>query len=287
MKVVLVTGSTGALGRAVVERIRKDGHFHVVEAGRSPSNEHGIVLDVRNSEQITDVINKIKPDLILHLAATYVNEFSEAYAVNVEAARHVMNAIMHLRSCSRVLLIGSAAEYGIVKPEENPIREDRILKPVSLYGLTKAWQTQLAGLYAHYGVDVVVARIFNLNGPKMNKSLFIGHLQKQIEEVLSGRRTIIEVGLLTSLRDYVSTNEAALQILKIAECGETGHVYHVASGIPISIRDILYQYLAEYNIDETIVKESAELTTHTGYSIQEIYADVTRTKQLMQKMKVK
>jgi len=152
-------------------------------------------------------------------------------------------------------LIGSAAEYGVVRLEENPIREDRVLNPVSIYGLTKAWQTQLAGYYASSGVDVVVARVFNLDGPRLSERLFIGRLQKQIAEVLACQKTVIELGPLTAIRDYVSTDEAADQVLAIAEHGETGRVYHVASGLPVKMRDILVRYLSIHKLDASIVHE--------------------------------
>lgn len=281
MKTVLVTGATGALGRAVIERLLKDVDWRVIATSRHRHDECGFQLDVRNREQILAAIKITKPDLILHLAATFVNDFDDAYVMNVEAARHLLEVVRQSGLGTRVLLIGSAAEYGVVRPEDNPIREDRVLNPVSIYGLTKAWQTQLAGLYANRGVNVVVARIFNLDGPRLSERLFIGRLQKQIDEVLSGRRSVIELGPLTATRDYVSIDVAADQILAIAAHGESGRVYHVASGKPIKMRDLLIHYLAIHKLDVSIVQEAADLTNRIGYDVPVIYADVTNTMQLM------
>lgn len=281
MKSVLVTGATGALGQAVIARLRKDGHCRVVATSRRHHDEADFQLDVCDHEQLAIVINHTKPDLILHLAATFVNDFEEAYAVNVEATRYLLEVVQQSGYCTRVLLIGSAAEYGVVQPAENPIREDRVLCPVSIYGLTKAWQTQLAGLYASRGVDVVVARVFNLDGPKLSERLFIGRLQKQIAEVLSGLKTVIELGSLTATRDYVFTEEAAEQILAVAAHGESGHVYNVASGKPVTMRDLLIRYLAINKLDASIVHEAVNLTNRIGYDVPVIFADITKTMQLM------
>lgn len=281
MKTVLVTGATGALGQAVIARLRKDGHWRVVVTSRHCHDECDFQLDVRDPQQLALAINHSKPDLILHLAATFVNNFDEAYVVNVEATRHLLEAVQQSGFRIRVLLIGSAAEYGVVRPEENPIREDRVLNPVSIYGLTKAWQTQLAGLYACRGVDVVVARVFNLDGQRLSERLFIGRLQKQIDEVLAGLKSVIELGPLSATRDYVSTDEAADQILAIAAHGESGRVYHVASGKPVTMHDILIRYLEHHKLDASIVRESAVLTNRIGYDAPVIYADVTSTMQLM------
>lgn len=281
MKTVLVTGATGALGQAVIARLQGHGHYRVFATRRHGGTVSGFQLDVRDRNRFISVIASVEPDLVLHLAATFANDFDEAYSVNVAATRHLLDTVEQSGRRTRILLVGSAAEYGVVRSDENPIREDRVLAPVSIYGLTKAWQTQLAGLYATRGVDVVVARIFNLDGPGLSERLFIGRLQKQIEEVLAGRKSAIELGPLSAIRDYVSTNEAADQILAIATRGNAGRVYHVASGIPVTMRAVLARYLTSSGLEASIVREEAALSNRSGYDVPAIYADVSSTSQLM------
>jgi nucleoside-diphosphate-sugar epimerase len=281
MKKVLVTGANGALARAVIARLGQNDRYQVVGASRRPAAAGEVQLDLRDKDQIADTVKQIAPDLVLHLAATFASDFDEAYAVNVEAARHLLEAVQGAGRPIRVVLIGSAAEYGVVLPEENPLREDRVLKPVSVYGLTKSWQTGLASLYAGRGVDVVVARVFNLDGPGLSDRLFVGRLQKQIDDVKAGRKSTIELGPLDAVRDYVETGDAAEQILAIASCGATGEVFHVASGVPVSMQNLLKKYLAEHHLDESIVKAAPMLSNRTGYDVPVIYADMTKTNQLM------
>jgi nucleoside-diphosphate-sugar epimerase len=281
MKRVLVTGATGALGQAVIARLQGHGHYRVFATRRHGGTVSGFQLDVRDRNQFISAIDSVEPDLVLHLAATFANDFDEAYSVNVAATRHLLDTVEQSGRRTRILLVGSAAEYGVVRSDENPIREDRVLAPVSIYGLTKAWQTQLAGLYASRGVDVVVARIFNLDGPGLSERLFIGRLQRQIEEVLAGGKSAIELGPLSAIRDYVSTNEAADQILAIATRADAGKVYHVASGIPVTMRAMLARYLTGNGLEASIVREGAGLSNRSGYDVPVIYADVSSTSQLM------
>lgn len=282
MNTVLVTGATGALGRALIGRLRKDSRCsRVFPTSRHCSDTNGFRLDVLDHEQVEKAIHRIKPDLVLHLAATYSNNFDKAYALNVEAARHLMEVVQRSELQTRILLVGSAAEYGVVRPEENPIDEDHVLRPVSVYGLTKAWQTQLAGLYASRGVDVVVARVFNLDGPGLSERLFIGRLQSQIEEVKAGRKSVIELGPLSATRDYVGTDEAAEQILAIAAHANTGEVHHVASGVPVTMRALLDRHLAMNGLEQSIVQEAVELTNRIGYDVPVIYADIAKTTHLL------
>ncbi|HYC42804.1 MAG TPA: NAD-dependent epimerase/dehydratase family protein [Noviherbaspirillum sp.] len=281
MKKVLVTGANGALARVLITRLGQIDRYQVVGASRRPAATGEVQLDLRDKDQIASTVKQVEPDLVFHLAATFANDFDEAYAVNVEAARHLLEAVQGAGRPIRVVLIGSAAEYGVVQPDENPLREDRVLKPVSVYGLTKSWQTSLASLYAGRGVDVVVARVFNLDGPGLSDRLFVGRLQSQINDVKAGRKSAIELGPLDAVRDYVETGVAAEQILAIATCGATGEVFHVASGVPVSMRDLLKKYLAEHHLDESIVKAAPILSNRTGYDVPVIYADMTRTNQLM------
>lgn len=285
MKTVLVTGATGALGRAVIAHLKDEGHCRVVAISRHCDIEDGFKLDIRDRDQLAVAIERSRPDLVIHLAATFTNDFDEAYAVNVEASRCLLDIVQKSGLHPRILLVGSAAEYGVVQPEENPVNEDHILNPVSVYGLTKAWQTQLAMFYASRGMDVVIARVFNLDGPALSERLFVGRLRKQIEEVLAGQKSVISLGSLSAIRDYITTDEAVRQMLLIAERAERGRVYHVASGVPVLMRDMLDRCLALYGLDRSIVREANELSNRTGYDVPVIYADVTRTEKLMKDLR--
>jgi GDP-4-dehydro-6-deoxy-D-mannose reductase len=278
---VLITGATGALGQALMTRLVANQSDLVVFA---PSRSEGCdQLDLRHHDQIVRTIECARPDLIIHLAATFSSDFDEAYAINVNAARHMLKAVEDLGFSTRVVLIGSAAEYGLVSVEENPIGENRVLRPVSIYGMTKAWQTELAYVYASRGVDVVVARLFNLIGPGLSERLFIGRLHKQIEELRRGERERIEVGSLSAVRDYISTDDAITQLLAIADYGEVGEVYHVASGEPVTMRELLARELAAHGLHESIVVEGVDLSNRRGYDLPSIYAEISKTVALLRK----
>nr|VFK79564.1 MAG: Nucleoside-diphosphate-sugar epimerase [Candidatus Kentron sp. SD] len=278
---VLITGVTGALGKALKSHLLanlSDWIIFAPERGQQSDS-----LDLRHHDQIMRTIERIRPDLIMHLAATFSNDFDKAYAVNVTAVRDMLSVIEDFGLSTRVVLIGSAAEYGLVSAEENPIGEDHVLRPVSIYGMTKAWQTELAYLYAGRSVDVVVARIFNLVGNGLSEQLFVGRLHKQISELRRGERVRIEVGPLSAVRDYITMDNAVTQLLAIADFGETGKIYHVASGQPVTMRELLIRELATYGLDDSIVVEGIGLTNRRGYDVPMIYADITKTNLLLKK----
>jgi len=283
---VFVTGATGPLGRAVLAQINELGGYRITAAGRRSDSDIDadttISCDIRECAQLEAALDRAKPELILHLAATTSpNNLDEAYKTNVAPAQQILEFVLSRQLRTRVVLIGSAAEYGIVLPEENPLAEDRLLRPVSLYGMSKAWQTLLVGLYWSRGVDVLCARVFNLWGPGISDSLFPGRLQSQINDVLAKRKEVIELGSLAAVRDYVSVDEAATQLLSIAIYGNSGEIYHIASGIPITMRELTARAMAAQGLDFRIVREAPNLSNRVGYDVPVIYANVSKTDNLV------
>src|SRR4029077_17040547 len=121
---------------------------------------------------------------------------------------------------SRIVVIGSAAEYGFVRPEGNPLSEARATRPVTVYGLTKAFQTVIAAYYAaRHEVDIVVARCFNLLAPGLGEHLFPGRAERLIARFKRKEIATLEFGSLASARDYVEGDIAVNQLLSIAERG--------------------------------------------------------------------
>lgn len=283
MKKILITGAAGALGRAVLQELKKVKEYHLTATCKASNlvvddKVHWVSCDVSDLGQLTAAFNSSKPDLILHLGAAFTLEnVSDAYQSNVAPAAHLLELVQNSNLTTRVVLIGASAEYGAVTPEQNPITEECALYPVSWYGLSKAWQSQLLGFYANRGVDVVCARIFNLYGPGLSNRLFAGRLQNQINAVKRGHQSVIEVGALESIRDYLSTEEAARQLMAIALKGASGNVYHIASGQPISMRDFLLFQLKLNNLSTSLIHESAAHSNHQGYDVKVLYADMQKT----------
>jgi GDP-4-dehydro-6-deoxy-D-mannose reductase len=283
VKTILVTGATGAFGQVVVEYINTFNTFQTISLTRDHSKKttgKTVYCDLCDIKQISTTLESIRPDYILHLAATLTNSLEEAYKINVQSAQQLLDFVEKNRLNNRVVLIGSAAEYGVVQPDESPIYENHVLFPVSVYGLSKAWQTQLLGLYASRGVDVVCARVFNLFGKGLSNKLFAGRLDSQIQEVLAGQKNTIEVGALTAIRDYISMDKAACQLIDIMQYGKTGEIYHIASGIPVTMYDFMRLQLKRYGLDESLIRISPESSNRQGYDVPVIYAHIEKTKAL-------
>lgn len=178
--------------------------------------------------------------------------------------------------------MGSAAEYGEISNNDNPVTEDHPLNPISIYGWSKAAQTQLAHLYVKtYGVNIVIARTFNLIGKGMSDKLFVGRVEKQIDAVLSGDAENISVGSLDAERDYIDIENACTMYYTIAVKGKAGEAYNVGSGAAISMKDLLNNLLHQAELDESAIDKNTnhKNTPHSEVSV--IYANISKVTKLM------
>ena len=167
-------------------------------------------------DRTKSLIARLRPQLIFHLAGNYVDTHDLDYSINSLGAKHIIGALIEEDINTRVILIGSAAEYGIVSPNENPIKENRALYPVTVYGLSKAFQTQLGIYFAqNSNIEILIARMFNLQAPGLSEQLFIGRMEKQITAFLRGEIKEIVAGNLDSQRDYISVDKAIEQLKEI------------------------------------------------------------------------
>jgi nucleoside-diphosphate-sugar epimerase len=278
----LVTGANGALGRLLCRRLADEGGVEVLGADLTPGDAPGhVACDVTDAAAVTALVDRTRPDRIFHLAGTASNDFERARSVNADGARFLCEAVRRLGLRTRLVVIGSAAEYGLVEPAENPVTEARALRPVSVYGLTKAFQTQIAAFYAaHHAVDIVVARLFNLLAPGLAEHLILGRAERLIAQFRRGEIATLEFGNLSSSRDYVDGAQALDQLQLIAAKGVSGEVYHVASGRPVVMRDLLARLLREAAIGFDVVREAPERPTRLGSDVPMIYADLSKTQRL-------
>ncbi len=277
-----MTGAAGALGRLLAGRLARAGSVELFHSDRAPSGAPGdLPCDVTDAAAVAALVGRTRPDRIFHLAGSASGDYARDRAVNADGAWSLCEAVRAAGLTTRIVVIGSAAEYGLVAPEENPVPESRPLRPLSVYGLTKAFQTGIAAHFAaRHGTDIVVARLFNLLAPGLPEGLILGRAERLIAQYRRGEIAILEFGNLASARDYVEGEEAVDQLLRIADRGVAGEVYHVASGRPVVMRDLLGRILREAGIPAEAVREAPDRPTRLGTDVPLIYADLSKTRAL-------
>lgn len=281
---ILVTGASGGLGKAILPLLRQKYNQTVVATGRNKSEfESYVYCDLTVASSVSKLIKKTRPSIIYHLAGSFTGQFEIDFSINIHSAKYIFESILTEGLDARVIIIGSAAEYGAVLTNDNPISETFPCRPISMYGLTKMYQTDLARFYARTTkLDIVIARIFNLAIPGLSQRLFYGRAEELIKFYKQGKVSHLEFGNLDSERDYIELESAFEQLMAIADRGISGEIYNVGSGVPKSMRNILIEMLEKEGIKhEGIIKSRSNAVGRLGFDVAKIYADVTKTSKLL------
>lgn len=280
-KRILITGAKGFSARYLTDFLLHTNEADLFFCDLSiDKEEHGYSCDLSDFFATRQVVKEVNPGRIYHLAGSFHNDFNLDYKSNVLASKNIMDSVLAEGLACRILVVGSAAEYGIVGENDNPVKETHPLNPVSIYGLTKLFQTNIMNYYATmHSMDLVMARTFNLLGPGMSTELFAGRLYREMKDYKSGKISKIALGNLEHKRDYLGVQDAVKQYHRIMEKGASGEVYNVGSGFSIRISDLLDRILSEEGLDRSIIEERPA-SRPNKFDIKDIFADISKLKAL-------
>lgn len=268
MPVWLLTGATGFLGRWVATALieRKSAGTDVVVAGRTrPALDHGldfVPCDLCEPEQVVHVLRATEPTVVIHTAGlTPPAPPEQLYRANTLATIHLLDAARTLDRPMRVVLAGSAAEFGPVDASCLPVREEHPCFPVGAYGLSKLLATT-AGLAARVPLEVTIARVFNPIGPGTPTSNAFGRFASLLSAP-GPDPLVLSVGDLEPQRDFVDVRDVARALIALADCARPGLVYNVGSGQSIRVKTGLDR-LIELSGREVRVEVDPALAARAG-----------------------
>ncbi len=220
-KRLLVLGAGGFLGRSIAHHIAAIDAGDVVLHSHGPDDRAGFpvgaesrMLDLLGCAPgaIADLIDDVAPDAVVNCTGTALGEPEEMTKANVVV---VMRLIAELEECKGVHLVhlGSAAEYGI-QSAVHPVAETAAPTPRGTYGVTKLKATeQLIRAADDERISVTVLRIFNPVGRFSPPSTLPGSAARKIAAALESGADGINLGALTSWRDYIDTRDIASAVL--------------------------------------------------------------------------
>ena len=231
---LVITGGTGFVGRAAVaEALRVGAEVVLLTRDSAASAPPGVeILGLGHArwteEALSSALRRIRPEAILHLAGGPGQEPLEGlYEANVFLGSRLLDAAREIVPDARVVVVGSAAEYGPPLGADGRSREDDPARPITAYGIAKLAQTLHALVAARAGQSVVAARLFNPVGPGMPRSLAFADFAAQI----AGGGGHLVTGDIDTERDFIPVAEAARILLDLAVSdGAVGRIINVCSG---------------------------------------------------------
>lgn len=237
---VLVTGVAGFCGPHLVKRLRRESNLEIAGLDIAPAGalqrdlDSYFQADICDRGAVASSIAEFRPDSIFHLAGMSAGSpaAGAVCAVNVMGVLTVLEAVrQHAPDC-KVLITGSAAEYGIVSDSSLPVTEDAPCRPVGAYGASKYAATLIALDYVRRErIKALVVRPFNMIGPGIPATLVVGALMARAKETLaSGGAPVLRVGDSDSERDFIAVSDAMDAYVRLLDANQWGEVVNICSG---------------------------------------------------------
>lgn len=281
----LIVGGAGFVGSYLTAHLLENGEEVAITKlpGEVPHTDMAVAydLDILNKGEIVDLLSRLRPDRIYHLAALasvalcWKNP-SAAIDVNIKGAVNLFDAVREIPGYApRILVIGSGEEYGHVRPEDIPIDEDTAVRPGNVYAATKAAQGLLCGIYARaYDMDIMTVRAFNHVGPGQAPIYVVADFCRQVARIEKGLQDpVMKVGNLSAKRDFSDVRDVVRAYRLLMEHGRPGETYNVGSGRAVSIDELLHMILGLSNTGITVEVDPARLRP---VDIPIIEADITK-----------
>ncbi len=262
----LITGAAGFAGGHLVEHLTAATDWeiwgNVLEAGHSRFIVPGarvVVADLRDPGATRELVEQARPDFVFHLAAQAFVPQSwadpwDTLETNLRSQINLCEALLRSSSKARVLVVGSNEEYGQVRSDELPVKEDNPLRPDSPYAVSKIAQDFLGLQYfLSHGLPVVRVRPFNHIGPRQGEKFVASAFAKQIASIEAGLQpAVVKVGNLNAQRDFTDVRDMVRAYHLALTQGEVGEVYNIGSGAPRSIQHVLDTLLSYSGADVRI-----------------------------------
>ncbi len=258
----LITGVTGFAGSHLADYLlahQPDVEVFGTHRWRSPMHniahiDEGLQLvetDLRDYNSVHKALDTVRPDFIFHLAAqsfvpTSWNAPAATLDVNVIGQTNIFEAVRDLGIDPVIQIACSSEEYGLVHPEETPIKETNPLRPLSTYAVSKIAQDFLGyQYYQSYGIKAIRTRGFNHTGPRRGDVFVASNFAKQLARIKAGLdEPVIHVGNLEAIRDFTDVRDMVRAYWLAVNKARPGEVYNIASGQGIKIQELLNQLIA-------------------------------------------
>lgn len=287
MKKILITGVCGFVGSYLVEELNKKQGYKIY--GTKLSNEKKYIdnvelldLDLTNKNDVHNVIKKINPDIVFHLAAqssVKVSWDNPALTANVNiiGTINLLEEIKNINKNCRILLVGSSEEYGKTFSLIPSPNEEEKCEPQNIYSITKLTQNYIGKLYAKaYNMNIIMTRSFNHFGPNQSPQFVIADFCNQVALIENNMQdAIINVGNLSLYRDFLDVRDVVCAYHKLALFGISGETYNVGSGKSTKIEDILNKIILMSVVN---IKVNVDKNKFRPIDIKETKADITKLK---------
>ncbi len=239
---LLITGGLGFVGSHLVDSLVKKNHKIKIltktllkkkNIKKSAKKIQIEKIDLINFQQLGRIIEKFKPDVIIHLAgnASHAKSFENPLKdidSNAKTTLFMLEKIRKLGTPCKFILGSTFIVIG--KPKKLPVNENTPCNPTTVYGTNRLSSEYFCKIYHEvYGLHTNIFRITNSYGPreqiipKKNAVNFLIHKSFKKEEI-----SIYNQGKF--FRDFIYIDDVISGINAILKKGKPGELYWISSG---------------------------------------------------------
>jgi len=228
MKNIALTGASGVVGTRLREYF-KTANFHIFGG------------DLRDSQAVRKFCRETAAcDAFIHLAALVPKQAVdsdpvEALDINVRGTLNVLEGLRQLGADAPWMFFPSSSH--VYASSEQPLKEDSLLAPFTLYGLTKLQGEQWCQAYARdFKLKICIGRIFSFSDPLQPRLYFIPAMIHLIQRAEPSAK--IEIPGVGGKRDFITVSQICRTVELLFSKQHEG-VINIGSGVGIKLIDIV------------------------------------------------
>ncbi len=228
---VLVFGGRGFIGRAVCAALEPVAEVFAPGRDRVDLTRDG-------AGRIAAVLRDTRPDAVVTCVGRLTGTGTDLIRAQTLATAELVEAVGRVAPGTRLVRLGSAAEYGAVR-SGYPVGEDDPAEPVSPYGLSHLAATQLVRMASAAGtVDGVVLRVFHPIGPGLPEDDLLGRATRLLRDALRDGTRRLTFEPLSAYRDFVDVTDVAAAVVAAVRlpAGPRYRVFNVGRGQAVPAR---------------------------------------------------
>ncbi|MCX7918596.1 MAG: GDP-mannose 4,6-dehydratase [bacterium] len=256
-KRVFITGITGFVGGHLVEKllelecnvyglIRRHSVPDYPNLAKTLNQIQLVEGNLTDINSIIAAFNLTQPEVVFHLGAqsfvpTSFRAPIETYETNIIGTANVLEASRQTRANIQAIHIAcSSEEYGLVYPNEVPIKETNPLRPQSPYAVSKVAGELIAQChYKAFGTPVVLTRTFNHEGPRRGLQFVTSVVARQIARAKLRKTKTVTIGNPNPIRDFSDVRDIIQGYLLAVEKAKRGEPYNLGHGFGITIENLV------------------------------------------------
>ena len=225
---ILVTGAQGFVGRHLLAQLGSDAR--------------PLDVDVTDGQAVARELLVAAPRAVVHLAALSSvgdswSDAGETWRVNAVGTVNVLEAARAQAPGCRVLVASTGEVYG--RADRLPTPEDAPIQPMSPYAASKAAAEVACEQARRAGVDVLVARAFQHEGPGRDERFAVGSWAAQIARAEESGGGTVRVGDLSAKRDIVDVRDVCRAYELLLDPSVAAGTYNVAGGRAVEMKEVL------------------------------------------------